>query len=99
MMLLAGFKVLVYRHTNQHDVIVRSPVANRNSPEVEELVGFFVNTQVLRTDLGGNPTFFETLRRVKETTLGAWDNQDVPFEMLVSALQPERKREPSPFFQ
>ncbi|HEX8616450.1 MAG TPA: amino acid adenylation domain-containing protein, partial [Thermoanaerobaculia bacterium] len=99
MTLLAAFKVLLYRHTGITDVIVGSPVASRNRREIEELVGFFVNTQVLRTSLDGNPAFVEVLRRVRETTLGAWDNQDVPFEMLTSVLQPERTREVSPFFQ
>jgi len=99
MTLLAAFKVLLYRHTNVTDVVVGSPVAGRNGSEIEDLVGFFVNTQVLRTTLAGNPSFIEVLARVRETALGAWENQDVPFEMLTSVLQPERKREPSPFFQ
>ncbi|MEO8035685.1 MAG: amino acid adenylation domain-containing protein, partial [Acidobacteriota bacterium] len=99
MTLLAAFKVLLFRHTSQDDVVVGSPVASRNRAAIENLVGFFVNTQVLRTSLAGNPTFLEVLRRVRETTLAAWENQDVPFELVTSVLQPERTRDRSPFFQ
>ena len=99
MVLLAAFKVLVYRYNHQPDVIIGSPIANRNQPEIENLIGYFVNTQVLRTDLSGNPSFAELLGRVRETTLGAWECQDVPFEWLVNTLRPERNLGQTPFFQ
>jgi len=99
MTLLAAFKVLIYRYTHQADVIVGSPVAGRNRAEIENLIGFFVNTQVLRTDLSGNPAFTEVLQRVRETTLGAWECQDLPFELLVNTLRPERGLGQTPFFQ
>lgn len=99
MTLLAAFKVLIYRHTRQPDVVVGSPIAGRRRAEIEDLVGFFVNMQVLRTDLSGTPSFLELLQRVKETTLGAWDHQDVPFEVLTRALQPARSASAEPFYR
>ncbi|MCC6606147.1 MAG: non-ribosomal peptide synthase/polyketide synthase [Anaerolineae bacterium] len=99
MLLLAAFKVLLARNTNQTDILVGSPIANRNHAQLEGLIGFFVNTLVLRTDLGQNPTFRELLERVRQTTLEAYSNQDVPFEQLVALLQPERNLSISPFFQ
>jgi len=99
MTLLAAFKVLLYRHTGEPDVVVGSPVANRRRPEIEDLIGFFVNMQVLRTDLGGRPTFLDTLGRVRETTLGAWEHQDVPFETLTRLLQPDRSQSADPFYR
>jgi amino acid adenylation domain-containing protein len=99
MTLLAAFKVLLYRYTGQADILVGSPIANRNRPETEKLIGFFVNTLVLRTDLFGNPSFQELLKRVRETTLRAYTHQDLPFEKLVEALQPERSLSYTPLFQ
>jgi amino acid adenylation domain-containing protein/non-ribosomal peptide synthase protein (TIGR01720 family) len=99
MTLLAAFKVLLHRHTGETDIVVGSPVANRNRPEIEDLVGFFVNMQVLRTNLAGGPAFLAALQRVKETTIGAWEHQDVPFEVLTSALQPDRSHAADPFFR
>ena len=79
--------------------MVGTPVAGRNSLDVEGLIGFFINTLVLRTDLSGNPTFRELLARVKRTALDAYGNADVPFEQLVEMLQPERSRAWSPITQ
>ncbi|MBW4630835.1 MAG: amino acid adenylation domain-containing protein [Iphinoe sp. HA4291-MV1] len=99
MTLLAAFKVLLSHYTQQNDILVGTPTANRNRFEIEGLIGFFVNTLVLRTDLGGNPSFRELLRRVREVTLGAYAHQDLPFEYLVEKLQPERDLSYSPLFQ
>ncbi|MDZ7319565.1 MAG: amino acid adenylation domain-containing protein, partial [candidate division KSB1 bacterium] len=99
MTLLAAFQTLLYRYTGLEDIAVGSPIANRNRPEIEDLIGFFVNTLVLRTNLAGDPTFRELLQRVKEVTLGAYSNQDIPFERLVELVQPERDMSHSPLFQ
>jgi amino acid adenylation domain-containing protein len=99
MTLLAVFKTFLHRLTGQDDIVVGSPIAGRNRAETENLIGFFVNTLVLRTDLSGSPSFRELLRRVRETALGAYTNQDVPFEHLLEALQPERNVSRTPLFQ
>jgi amino acid adenylation domain-containing protein len=99
MTLLAAFKVLLYRHSGQEDIIVGTPIANRNHREVEGLIGFFVNSLALRTDLRGNPSFRELLGRVREVTLGAYAHQDLPFEKLVEELQPVRDLSRTPLFQ
>ncbi|WP_254564921.1 non-ribosomal peptide synthetase [Oscillatoria sp. HE19RPO] len=99
MTLLAAFKTLLYRYTGQKDILVGSPIANRNHEEIEQSIGFFVNTFVLRTNLSDSPSFCELLNRVREVTLGAYAHQDLPFEKLVEALQPERDLSQSPLFQ
>jgi amino acid adenylation domain-containing protein len=99
MTLLTAFKVLLYHYTSQEDIVVGSPVANRNRSEIEGLIGFFVNTLVMRTDLSSNPSFRETLGRVREVALGAYTHQDLPFEKLVTELQPERNLGHNPLFQ
>ncbi|TFI53961.1 amino acid adenylation domain-containing protein [Mastigocladus laminosus UU774] len=99
MTLLAAFKTLLYRYTGQDDIVVGSPIANRNQDGIEQLIGFFVNTLVLRTNCSGNPSFKELLRRVRETTLGAYAHQDMPFELLVDELQIQRNLSYTPLFQ
>jgi non-ribosomal peptide synthetase component F len=99
MTLLAGLQTLLARYTGQDDISTGTPIANRRRGELENLIGFFVNTLVLRTDLSRNPTFHELVQRVKETALGAYAHQDVPFEMLVEVLQPERSMSYTPLFQ
>ena len=99
MTLLAAFQTLLHRYTGQDDIIVGSPIANRNQLEIERLIGFFVNTLVLRTDLSGNPTFRELLKRVREVALGAFVHQDLPFEKLVEELRVSRDLSYNPLFQ
>ena len=99
MTLLAAFQTLLYRYSGNPDVVVGTGIAGRNRAEIEGLLGFFVNSLVLRTDLSGNPTFRELLARVREVTLGAYAHQEMPFEVLVEALQPERNLNYNPLFQ
>ncbi len=99
MTLLAAFQILLSRYTQQEDIAVGSPIANRNRSEIEGLIGFFVNSLVLRADLSGNPTFRELLSQVKEVALGAYAHQDLPFEKLVEELHPERNLNQNPLFQ
>ncbi|MEG4011367.1 MULTISPECIES: non-ribosomal peptide synthetase [unclassified Microcoleus] len=99
MTLLAAFKTLLYRYTGQEDILVGSPIANRNRREIEEVIGLFANTLVFRTNLSSNPTFKELLGRVREVALGAYNHQDLPFEKLVELLQPERDLSHNPLFQ
>ncbi|MBV9624350.1 MAG: amino acid adenylation domain-containing protein, partial [Acidobacteria bacterium] len=99
MTLLAAFQTLLGRYTGQEDIVVGSPIANRNFAEVEPLIGFFINTLALRGDLSGDPSFQELLVRVRETCLEAYAHQDIPFEKLVEELEPERSLAHSPIFQ
>ena len=99
MTLLAVFNVLLYRYTGQDDILVGSPIANRVRTETEGLIGLFLNNLVLRTKLSDEVTFRDLLERVRETALGAYANQDVPFEKLVEALQPQRDLSRTPLFQ
>jgi amino acid adenylation domain-containing protein/non-ribosomal peptide synthase protein (TIGR01720 family) len=99
MVLLTAFEVLLSRYTNQEDIVVGSPIANRNRAELEPLIGFFVNMLVMRGDLSGDPSFREAVRRVKQVCLEAYAHQDLPFEKLVEELQPERDLSRNPLFQ
>ncbi|MEM9905083.1 MAG: condensation domain-containing protein, partial [Cyanobacteria bacterium P01_D01_bin.44] len=99
MTLLAAFKTLLYRYTGQGDILVGSPIANRNRSEIEGLIGFFVNTLVMRTDLGGSPSFRELLVRVRKVALDAYAHQDLPFEQVVNALRLQRDLSYTPLFQ
>lgn len=99
MTLLTAFAVLLSRYSNQSDIVVGSPIANRNRKEVEPLIGFFVNTLLLRVDLQGEPSFSELLNQVRQVALDAYTHQDVPFEKLVEELQPERSLSYNPLFQ
>lgn len=97
--LLAAFDTLLYRYSGQQDIIVGLPIAGRTPPESEGLIGFFVNTLVLRADLSGSPSFTALLQKVKETTLEAFDHQEVPFQKVIESLSPERNLSHTPLFQ
>ncbi|MDF5723734.1 MAG: amino acid adenylation domain-containing protein [Rhizonema sp. PD37] len=99
MTLLAAFALLLSRYSNQEEIVVGSPIANRNHREIAPLIGFFVNTLVLRTNLQGNPSFLELLDRVRQMALDAYAHQDLPFEKLVEELHPERSLSYHPLFQ
>ncbi|MEU7003420.1 amino acid adenylation domain-containing protein, partial [Nonomuraea sp. NPDC046570] len=99
MTLLAGFSVLLARYSGQRDVVVGTPAAERPRPELEPLLGFFLNTLVMRTDCSGDPTFRELLRRVRETTLESFANSEIPFEALVEDLRPQRDLGGTPLVQ
>ncbi|UHA72708.1 non-ribosomal peptide synthetase [Paenibacillus sp. 481] len=99
MTLISAFSTLMYRYTGQKDLLIGTAIANRTRTEIEDLVGFFVNTLVLRFSFLDNPTFREHLQRVKQTTLAAYQHQDVPFEMLIDELHVERDASRSPLIQ
>lgn len=99
MTMLAAFQTLLHRYTGQTDIAIGSPIANRHRSELEGLIGFLVNSLVLRTNLAGDPTFYELLERVRDVTLTAYTHQDLPFEKLVEELQPVRSLGQNPLFQ
>jgi amino acid adenylation domain-containing protein len=99
MVLLAAFQALLGRYSGQDDIVVGSPIANRNRAEIEPLAGFFVNSLVLRGDLSGDPSFADLLARTRRTALEAYSHQDLPFERLVEELRPERRLAENPLFQ
>ncbi|MTJ08355.1 MULTISPECIES: non-ribosomal peptide synthetase [unclassified Anabaena] len=99
MTLLTAFVILLSRYSGQEDIVIGSPISNRNRVALEPLIGFFVNTLVLRTRLEGNPTFIELLQQVRQMALDAYAHQDIPFDQLVETLQPQRHLSHSPLFQ
>nr|WP_276510167.1 non-ribosomal peptide synthetase [Longimicrobium terrae] len=99
MVVLAGFKLLLGRYSGADDIVVGTPIAGRTRSEVEQVVGLFMNTLVLRTDMSGDPTFRELVGRVRETVLGGYEHQDVPFERVIAELRPERSLSHSTLFQ
>ncbi len=99
MTLLAAFAVLLHRYTGETEIVIGTPIANRNRVEVEGLIGFFVNTLALRAGVAGDPQFGELVGRVREVMLGAYAHQDVPFERVVEEIKPERDLSRSPIFQ
>ena len=99
MVLQAAFAVLLARYSGQDDIVIGSPIANRTKQQVESLIGFFVNNLVLRVDVSGNPTFSQLLKVVKESSIAAFENQDLPFEQMLEEINPERDLSFSPLFQ
>ncbi|MCC5608950.1 amino acid adenylation domain-containing protein [Nostoc sp. CHAB 5834] len=99
MTLLAAFNTLLFRYTNQEDICVGTTIANRHSRDLESLIGYFLNTVVIRTDLTGNPSFRELLQRVRDLAWEAYTHQDLPFDQLVAKLQPKRDLSYTPLFQ
>ena len=99
MTMLAAFQVLLHRYSGQTDVAVGCPVAGRTRAETEDLIGFFINTLILRGDLNGSPSFRELLRRTRRTAIDAYAHQDLPFERLVTEMHPDRESSRSPLFQ
>ena len=98
-LMLTAFKALLYRYTEQQDILVGTPIANRSKAEFEDLIGLFANTIVIRTDLSGDPTFRELLKRVQGEAVGSFNHQDLPFEKLVEILKPGRDLSRNPLFQ
>jgi amino acid adenylation domain-containing protein len=99
MMLMAAYQILLHRYTGEEDIVVGTPIAGRQQPETEALIGLFINTLAMRGNLAGNPTAHEFLQRTKQVALGAYAHQDLPFERLVKEIQPERTAAHNPLFQ
>ena len=99
MALLAAYNILLYRYTGQEDLLVGTPIANRDQKNIEGLIGFFVNTLVIRNDVSGDPSFFDLVSRVKQNALEAFTNHELPFEHIVEALHPVRDTSHPPIFQ
>jgi len=99
MTLLTAFGAMLHYQTRQNEILIGTPIANRQQVEVENLIGFFLNTLVLRLNFAGDPSFLELLKRVRETALAAYAHQDLPFEKLVEDLRPERNLYHNPLFQ
>ena len=99
MTLVAAFNTVLYRYSGQDDILLGTPIAGRMRPETADLIGAFINTLVLRTDLSGDPTFGVLLERVREMALAAYAHQDLPFEKLVAELNPQRDLSRTPVFQ
>ncbi|MFD0574850.1 non-ribosomal peptide synthetase, partial [Dactylosporangium darangshiense] len=99
MTLIAAYATLLHHHTGQTDILIGTPIANRNQPETEHLIGFFLNTLIIRTHLHHNPTFTELLHQTRTTALDAYTHQDLPFEQLVDQLTPTRNRAQTPLIQ
>lgn len=99
MTLLAGFYALLHRYSGATDISIGTPITNRDQPGSEDMIGFFINTLVLRTDLSGTPSFIDLLSRVRSVALGAFSHQDLPFERVVEVLEPERTLAHAPLFQ
>lgn len=99
MTLMAAFQSLLYRYSSQNDIIVGTPIANRNRIETESLIGFFANSLAIRGQIGERQTFLDFLSHIKESAMGAFDNQDIPFEKIVEIINPERNMTHSPLFQ
>jgi amino acid adenylation domain-containing protein len=99
MLLLAAFGALLYRSSGQDDILIGGPMANRQLPGIENLIGFFANTVIVRLRLDGNPTFAELLRRVRDSALASYEHQEVPLELVVDAVRPERDPSVHPLFQ
>ena len=99
MLLLGAFSVLLHRYSSNEDIVIGSPIANRNYAQIEGLIGFFVNTLALRINLSHNPTFFDLLKQVRQVALGAYSHQDLPFEKLLEALEVPRSLSHTPLFQ
>ncbi len=99
MVLLAAFQTLLHRYSGQEQILVGSPIANRTNSKIEKLIGFFVNTLIMKADFAGNPEFTELLRQVRDNALEAYAHQDLPFEKLVEELQPQRDPSHAPIFQ
>jgi non-ribosomal peptide synthetase component F len=99
MLLLAAFATLLYRRTGRDDMLFGGPMAGRQEPEYEDLIGFFANTVAVRVRMEGNPTFSELLRRVRDSVLSSYDHQDVPFDLVVDAVRPQRDPAINPLVQ